>query len=117
VNDQETGEGTARQLMDGIAFLSPSEQCVEALVPFACLFVFQLCDSKGHLHTVLRKDCLELRDDICAAEWNQAVTFLGNEILPVCEDLPNRMDECIGMLVLFSQLTVTLNNIARTLFR
>jgi hypothetical protein len=95
--DQETGEGNALNLVNGLSFLNPSPQCREAIMPFLCLYTFTLCDSSNNLHTILREDCLELRDDICAEEWNQAVGFLGNGVLPVCEDLPDITVKCIGI--------------------
>ena len=92
--DQQAGERNATNLVRGLSFLTPSPQCREALMPFLCLFIFNLCDSNNQLHTILRRDCLELRDDICADEWSQAVGFLGAGVLPVCEDLSDITDEC-----------------------
>ena len=94
--DQETSEMDAQSLMSGLNFLQPTEECREAIVPFICLFTFKLCDSSSHLHTVLRADCLTLRDGICADEWRQAEGFLGDGVLPVCEDLPDNVAECVG---------------------
>ena len=91
--DQEAGERDATNLVNGLSLLSPSPQCREAILPFLCLSIFTLCDSSNHLHTILREDCLELRDDICAEEWSQVVDFFGPGILPDCE-LPDIMDEC-----------------------
>ena len=94
--DQEAGERDARNLVDGLFLLGPSPQCREAILPFLCLSTFMLCDSSNNLHTILRKNCLELRDNICAEEWSQAVAFLGRGVLPDCEQLPNDTDRCIG---------------------
>ena len=94
--DQETGEMNAMTLVNGLSFLNPSPQCREAMLPFLCLSIFQLCDSSKRLHTTLQEDCLILRDNICADEWSQAVGILGAEVLPVCEDLPDITDDCIG---------------------
>ena len=98
LNDQGTRERDAQNLIAGLNFLRPlpSEECREAIMPFLCLFIFELCDSSGHLHTVLRADCLTLRDDVCADVWRQAAAFLGDGVLPVCEDLPDITVECIG---------------------
>ena len=95
--DQQAGERDAMNLVNGLSLLSPSPQCREAIIPFLCLSTFTLCDSSNHLHTILREDCLKLRDDICAEEWRQAVAILGPGVLPVCEDLRDANDECIGM--------------------
>ena len=94
--DQRAGERGATNLVNGLSLLSPSQQCREAIMPFLCLSIFTLCDSSNHLHTILREDCLELRDDICTEEWRQAVAILGPGILPVCEDLPDTAENCIG---------------------
>ena len=94
--DQETGERNAMALINGLSFLDPSPECREAIMPFLCLFIFSLCDSRNNLHSILRNNCLELRDDICLDEWSQAVGFLGEGVLPVCEDLPDAVDECTG---------------------
>ena len=94
--DQEAGERDAMNLVNGLSFLNPSPQCREAIIPFLCLYIFTLCDSSNNLHTTSREDCLELRDNICAEEWSQAVGFLGPGVLPLCDDLPDITDECIG---------------------
>ena len=94
--DQETGESDAVGLMNGLTFLSPSQQCVEAITPFLCLYIFNLCDSNYTLHTITRGDCINVRDDVCTSEWNQAIVIFGSEVLPVCEDLPDLTEVCIG---------------------
>lgn len=96
--DQQTVERNARNLVNGLPFLSPRQECMEAIIPFFCLSVFELCDSSNNLHTILREDCLIIRDDICAEEWIQALRFLGAGVLPVCEDLPDISDDCTGKL-------------------
>ena len=96
--DQETGESVAMRLVNGLSFLNPSQQCKEAIIPFLCISIFNLCDSSNTLHTALRGDCLYIRDDICVSEWSTAVEFLGADVLPVCEELPvNIIVECTGI--------------------
>ena len=97
--DQEIGESDAVVLMNGLTFLSPSQQCVEAITPFLCLYIFNLCDSNGTLHIITRGDCINVRDDVCTSEWNQAIVTFGSEVLPVCEDLPDLTEVCIGKLL------------------
>ena len=95
--DQETGESDAMILVNGLSFLSPSQQCQEAVIPFLCFSIFNLCDSSNTLHTATREDCLYIRDDVCVSEWSTAVKLLGGDVLPVCEELPvNIMVECTG---------------------
>ena len=95
--DQETGESDAMSLVNGLSFLNPSQQCQEAIIPFLCISIFNLCDSSNTLHTALREDCLHIRDDVCVSEWSTAVELLGADVLPVCEELPyNITVECTG---------------------
>ena len=94
--DQQTGESTAISLVNGLPLLNPSQKCTEDIMPFLCLYIFSLCDSSNTLHTILRQDCLDIRDDVCAREWSQAIAFLGGGVLPVCEDLPDDITMCSG---------------------
>ena len=93
VIDQNQGEFNMRSLIIGLRFLNPSPECKKRVMPFVCLHLFGLCDSGGDYRTTLRETCVELRDNICAAEWNLAAEFLP-EVLPVCEDLRDEADEC-----------------------
>ena len=94
--DQQTEESNTMRLVNSLPFLNPSRECIEDIVPFLCLYIFSLCDSNNTLHTILRQDCLDIRDDVCAREWSQAVAFLGDGVLPVCEDLPDVTEDCTG---------------------
>ena len=98
--DQQMGEADVKGLLDGLNFLNPSQECIDAMVPFLCLSAFRSCDSGNNLHTSKREDCIFIRDDVCASEWNQAALFLGAENLPVCENLPPKTDDCGGMLII-----------------
>ena len=96
--DQETGESVAMRLVNGLSFLNPSQQCQEAIIPFLCISIFNLCDSSNTLHTAPREDCVYIRDDVCVSEWSTAVELLGADVLPVCEELPDdiTVQECTG---------------------
>ena len=94
--DQEIGENYIVSLVNVLSILRPSQQCRKAILPFICTFTFNLCDSNNTLYTILREDCLHVRDDVCAEEWQIAVYF--QLPLPVCEDIPDVSItvECIG---------------------
>ena len=92
--DQQTRENDAMSLVNGLSILSPSQQCSEAIMPFLCLSIFSLCDSSNTLHTILRQNCLDIRDYVCTREWSRAVAFLGDGVLPICEDLPDVIEDC-----------------------
>ncbi len=95
-SDQNQVEATAEQLLTALVFLNPSSECMESIEPFLCLHLFGLCDASGDLHTTLRGECRRLRDDVCSREWMTALTFLPPETLPVCESLPDQVEECTG---------------------
>ena len=106
IADQEMGELEAMMLLGGLSFLNPSPQCREAIVPFFCLSIFGLCDADDSFHTILREDCVELRDDICADQWREAMGFLDPGVLPICEELPDISDECVGKEIYSGGVTV-----------
>ena len=94
--DQDEEESNSVQLFNGLSFINPSPECSEQVMPFLCLHIFGLCDVNGNHHTTLRDECINLRDNVCSSEWVTAMNFLPAETLPVCEDLPDVTDECIG---------------------
>ena len=93
---QDFSEEMAMLLVNGLSFLSPSEECLGELLPFLCLALFPLCDPDNNLRTISRADCLSLRDEICVDTWRMAVQFLGSGVLPICENLPDISNECIN---------------------
>ena len=93
-------EEMAMLLVNGLSFLSPSEECLGELLPFLCLALFPLCDPDNNLRTISRADCLSLRDEICVDTWRMAVQFLGSGVLPICENLPDISNECINSKLL-----------------
>ena len=96
VIDQQTGESDIMRFVNGFSSLSSDQQCSEAIMPFLCLSVFNLCDSSSTLYTITRQDCIDLRDGVCTREWSQAIGLFGPGVLPACEDLPDDNDDCIG---------------------
>ena len=100
--DHTQVEHDAQMLLQALPILNPSPECAEKIEPFLCLYLFGLCDSDGVLHTLQRSDCLYLREDVCSREWDKTVQFLGASVLPVCENLPDITDDCIGTGVDFS---------------
>ena len=94
--NQQQGEIDATQFLNGLPLLNPTTECLEELTPFICLHIFGLCDTSGNLHTSLRGDCLKIRDSVCPSQWAVAMSVLPPGTLPVCEDLPDVTEECIG---------------------
>lgn len=86
-------EAQAMRLIEGLSLLMPTYECRVALSQFFCLSSFPLCDAENQEHTILREDCIELRDGVCMTYWEIGIMALGPAVLPVCEDLPSVDDE------------------------
>ena len=90
--DQDELEIQAGLLLNGLSSASP--ECVEAVLPFLCLYLFRLCDSNGTLYQPSSGDCVTISTVVCEREWIAATTILGPERLPQCELLPAETFEC-----------------------
>ena len=98
--DQQETEDTANTLLRNLSFLSPSTECVSAIRPFLCLYLFGSCDSNNQSHQVTQADCERLRDNVCAQEWALAEGIVD---LPICDELLIKEEECQGAPFLFLQ--------------
>ena len=66
-----------------------SKRCLAVVIPFLCQYVYPPCDSNGNAQFITQEQCINIRDDVCEAEWKIAMpiaisTGQGN-LLPVCE--------------------------------
>ena len=75
--------------------LTPSLECEEVVLSFLCLFAFPLCVS-GELYLPSSGECETLTTEICAQEWQIAVSVFGSENLPHCDNLPVTSWQCNG---------------------
>lgn len=78
-----------------------TEQCWERLQPFACLYLFPLqsCEmGEGEIVGPSRRQCLDLRDDLCQDEWKQLEQLEQSE-LPQCETLPEPSKDLLDVNV------------------
>ena len=83
--------------------LNPSQECTEAFVPFLCFFTFRLCDnSSGDLRLPSSGECEMLTTETCASEFQTAVSLMGSDSLPQCQQLPNlppvNTEDCLRTL-------------------
>ena len=63
------------------------KQCLDAVMPFLCQYVFPPCNvSGGNLHIISKTQCTNIRVALCSVEWNVAMRMLvGAALLPNCE--------------------------------
>ena len=62
-----------------------SEECSAAVLPFLCQYVYPPCDGNGSTQFITQEQCINIRDDLCEAEWRIAMTIEHGNLLPVCE--------------------------------
>ena len=98
--DQQQLEQQVTQLIGGLQFLTPSPECNETAIPFICFYYFGLCDSSGEILLPSATQCETVSNETCAREFQMAVTTLGSNALPQCENLPStsqlNFTECAG---------------------
>ena len=94
--NQEEAEATAQRLLLGLSLLSPTPECVAAIRPFLCLYLFGVCDTDNRSYQVTQSSCIRLRDDVCAQEFVQAEEIVGQGMLPNCDDLLQQEEGCQG---------------------
>ena len=93
-SSQKDKEEQAKLFIGGLSFLDPSPDCMEAVVPFLCFYIFPLCDSSGRPYQPSAAECSTLIDGICAREFETAATFATSDQLPQCQLLPETTLEC-----------------------
>ena len=64
-----------------------SEECSAAIFPFLCQYVHPPCDGNGSAQFITQEQCINIRDDVCKAEWRIAIIIGQGNLLPVCETL------------------------------
>ena len=95
--DQDRAESLVGQLQAGLPLISPSPECLTAIKPFMCLYLFGSCDANNQLHKVSQTECVRLRDNICAGPWE-----IINRIqkLPDCSTFEDQQTQCLGNIQL-----------------
>ena len=70
-----------------------SKECLAAVIPFLCQYVYPPCDGNGSAQFITQEQCINARDGVCKAEWRIAMPIAlttGQEyLLPVCETFSN----------------------------
>ena len=85
--NQEEAEATATRLLQGLPLLSPSPECEAAIKPLLCLYLFGSCDTNNQSRQTTKDDCLRVRENVCAEEWELAERYIGQGVLPDCNSL------------------------------
>ena len=62
-----------------------SEECLAAVMPFLCQYVYPPCDGNGSRQFITQEQCVDIRDEVCEIEWRLAMNTQQGNLLPVCE--------------------------------
>ena len=92
--NQKQLEEQARLAMAGLTILEPSPDCRVAITRFKCFYLFGLCDSSGQIQQSSSEQCETIRDEICAREFQTAISLVTDNTFPRCELLPSASVEC-----------------------
>ena len=62
-----------------------SKECLAAVIPFLCQYVYPPCDDNGNAKFITQEQCINIRDEVCISEWRFAMASDLGSLLPVCE--------------------------------
>ena len=63
-----------------------NEECLAAVTPFLCQYVYPPCDSNGGAKLITQEECSYIRDETCSLEWKFAMATELRSYLPICEE-------------------------------
>ena len=62
-----------------------SNECLAAIIPFTCQYVYPPCDGNGIGKFITQEQCINIRDEVCVSEWRLAMATRFGSLLPICE--------------------------------
>ena len=64
-----------------------SNECLVAVIPFICQYVYPPCDGSGNAKLITQEQCINIRDEVCISEWRLAMATRLGSFLPICEEI------------------------------
>lgn len=89
-------ESRARELLGLLGLVQTSQECRQELEPLLCVYLFGLCGDSGLLIQPTRDQCLLVRDQLCAREWELASSIPDLDI-PDCSTFPTEQVSCLAL--------------------
>ena len=79
-----------QNLSEFIAFIKEyssliNEACLKMVMDFLCQYFYPVCDGNGNTKFITHKQCINIRDKVCASEWRFVMATELRSLLPVCE--------------------------------
>ena len=82
INEQQLSEFSS--VLESLSAIISAE-CLAAIMPFLCQYVYPPCDGNGSAQFITQEQCINIRDDVCETEWRIAMNTEQGNVLPVCE--------------------------------
>ena len=82
-----------------------NEECLNIIMDFLCQYFYPPCDGNGNTKFITHKQCIEIRDEVCASEWRFVMATQSGSLLPVCEIFDNNNNLSFNMKQNTSELT------------
>ena len=73
--------------------INPSDECMDSITPFICLYKFGLCGENSADYRPSAAECSNIRDSVCQSEWKRANELLELRGLPPLPDCSSFSDE------------------------
>ena len=99
VSSRSGAEDSLLDLLGLLNLFEASGDCRAAAVPFACQYLFPLCDSNGELYLPSAQQCRDVTTDVCVDVWQ--IALAAPEVaqrLPTCDELPENITACTGTI-------------------
>ena len=64
-----------------------SDECLVAVIPFICQYVYPPCDGNGTANFITQDQCISVRDEVCVSEWRFLMAARVGSLLPICETI------------------------------
>ena len=86
--------------------LDSSIECKAAFLPFMCHYLFPICDeSNSTVFLPSYQDCTYISTNVCKVEWQEAIVYGLDSLLPSCTKLPDN-PSCPSTLSRFLKCTI-----------
>ena len=92
-------EEMAEFFFNAFPILNPSQECLTAIFPLLCLYIFPMCGDNGTVYQPSSAQCVEVSTGVCREEWENAVSIAG-DLIPSCSTFSDEptVDHCMSAI-------------------
>ena len=100
---------TELNLVYNLASRLDNDRCTENALSFFCNATYSLCDEDNDL-LLLSEECVQVRDNNCAAEWRIVDNLLNSSALD-CDAFENKTDSIVPTLICPDNFEIVCNSL------